>query len=96
MGSISALGTLAGAVSAEASLSGKLSSGGGLSGSISIALAYDGSYTIVPDAFETQTLPTRNRILSEDVVVREVPFYEAGNDSDGMTAYIGKDVENGL
>lgn len=99
MGGISVLETLSGSVSAEVSLSGSISSVGGLSGTISVTkeyAVYDGTYEIIPKVSEAQILPTSNRVLKEDVMVREVPFYETGNDSDGMTAYIGKDVENGL
>lgn len=76
-----------------------LSCTGGLSGKVSVTKEYDiygGEYEIIPKAFEEQVLPTSNRVLKEDVVVKEVPFYETGNDSGGMTAYIGKDVENSL
>lgn len=99
MGSINALETLSGFIAAEASLSGTLSSVGGLAGKVSVTKEYDiydGEYKIIPRIFEEQVLPTSNRVLKEDVVVKEVPFYETGNDSGGITAYIGKDVENGL
>lgn len=99
MGDIQALETLSGSISAESSLAGELSSVGGLNGKVSVTREYDiygGEYRVVPKAFELQVLPTSNRVLKEDVVVREVPFYEVSNDSDGVTAYIGKDMENGL
>lgn len=99
MGSIKALETLSGSISAESSLSGELSCISGLSGKVSVTKEYDvygGEYTVIPKAFEEQVLPTSNRVLKEDVIVKEVPFYETGNDSGGITAYIGKDVENGL
>ena len=99
MGNIQALETLSGSVSAEASLSGKLSCAGGLNGRVSVTREYDvysGEYQVVPKAFEQQVLPTSNRVLKEDVVVREVPFYVVSNESDGVTAYIGKDMGNGL
>lgn len=99
MGNIQALETLSGSVSAEASLSGKLSCAGGLNGRVSVTREYDvysGEYQVVPKAFEQQVLPTSNRVLKEDVVVREVPFYEVSNESDGVTAYIGKDMRNEL
>lgn len=99
MGSIKALETLSGSISAESSLAGELSCVDSLSGKLSVTKEYDvygGEYEIVPKAFEAQVLPTSNRVLKEDVIVKEVPFYETSNDSDGITAYIGKDVENGL
>lgn len=92
MGSINALETLSGSIAADVSLSGILSCVGGLSGKVSVTKEYDiygGEYKIVPKTFE-------ERVLKEDVVVKEVPFYETSNDSGGITAYIGKDVENGL
>jgi hypothetical protein len=99
MGNINALETLSGSIAADVSLSGVLSCVGGLSGKVSVTKEYDiygGEYKIVPKTFEEQVLPTSNRVLKEDVVVKEVPFYETSNDSGGITAYIGKDVENGL
>ena len=99
MGSINALETLSGSIAADVSLSGILSCAGGLNGRVSVTREYDvysGEYQVVPKAFEQQVLPTSNRVLKEDVVVKEVPFYETSNDSGGITAYIGKDVENGL
>lgn len=88
-----------GGISEEVSLSGMISGVGELSGKISVAkeyAVYDGAYEIVPKVSQTQTLPTGNRILKQDIIVREIPFYEAKNESDGMTAYIGKDIKNGL
>lgn len=99
MGDIKALEILSGSISVESSLTGKLSCSGGLAGKVSVTKEYDvygGDYTVIPKAFEEQILPTSNRVLKEDVIVKEVPFYEVSNDSDGMTAYIGKDVKNGL
>lgn len=98
-GSISASCSLKGTISAEISLTGELSCVGGLAGTISIAKEYDayaGNYEVTPQAFEPQILPTNNRVLKEDIIVREVPFYETSNTSDGTTAYIGKDIQNGI
>lgn len=99
MGSIKALEALSGSISAESSLTGGLSCVGGLSGKVSVTKEYDvygGEYTVIPKAFEEQVLSTSNRVTKENVIVKEVPFYETSNDSGGITAYIGKDVENGL
>ena len=94
-----ALETLSGSIVAEVSLSGILSCAGGLSGKVSVTKEYDdyeGEYKIIPKTFAEQVLPTSNRVLKEDVIVKEVPFYETSNDSGGITVYIGKDIENGL
>ncbi len=79
MGSINALETLSGSIVAEVSLSGILSCAGGLSGKVSVTKEYDdyeGEYKIIPKTFAEQVLPTSNRVLKEDVIVKEVPFYE--------------------
>lgn len=95
MGSITAIESLAGSISAECTLSGKLSCTGGLSGKISILREYDlysGDYKVVPKAFNGQTLQTTNKVLREDVIITEVPYYETSNASNGTTAYIAKEV----
>lgn len=48
---------------------------------------YDGSYDVIPTD-KAQTLPTSNRYLTRDVTVHEVPYFEASNDSGGLTVSI--------
>lgn len=79
----------------KAMLSGKLSCTGGLSGKISGVPpygSYSGDYKAVPKAFEAQALPTANKLLKEDIVIAEIPYFETENKSDGLTAYIAKEV----
>ena len=52
---------------------------------------YDGEYDITPLAYQQQELETKNKILEENVTVREVPFYEVSN-TEGTTVYIGSEV----
>lgn len=97
MSGIKALGTLRGTISAESTLSGKLSASGGLSGKLSMATAasyevYEGDYKVVPQAFNTQTLETANKLLKENIVVAEVPFFETSNET-GLTVYIAREVD---
>lgn len=83
------------ALSAEPTLSGRLSCDGGLSGSLSIVSGYDvysGAYDVVPKAYNSQTLLTANKLLNENIIVKEVPYYETGNSSNGVTAYIAKEA----
>lgn len=54
------------------------------------AEAYTGEYEVTPRTHE-QTLPTRNRLMAQDVVVRSIPYYEVDNTQRGMTAIIGGD-----
>lgn len=53
--------------------------------------AYTGNYNIMPKAFSTQTLDTADRILDEDIVILEVPYYETSNEANGVTSYIARE-----
>lgn len=95
MSGIKAIESLIGLISVECTLAGKLSCTGGLSGKISIMREYDhynGNYKVSPKAFEEQTLQTTNKLLGEDVIITEVPYYETSNTSNGTTVYIAKEV----
>lgn len=52
---------------------------------------YTGEYEVVPKAFSSQTLETANKVLDENVVVAEVPYFETSNISAGKTAYIARE-----
>jgi len=95
MSGIQALESLTGSISSESTLFGKLSCNSGLKGKLSIMKEYDkydGDYKVIPRAFIEQSLQTANKVLSEDVVVKEVPYWETSNTSNGKTAYIAKEV----
>lgn len=97
MSGIKALDTLKGTISSERTLSGKLTATGGLSGKLSTSTAdyyevYDGDYEVIPKAFNTQTLETADKLLKENIQVKEVPFFETSNDS-GTTVYIAREVD---
>lgn len=49
---------------------------------------YRGEYVITPSTNE-QTLPTANKLLSRDVLVEEIPYYETTNERGGYTVIIG-------
>lgn len=51
---------------------------------------YDGSYVVIPSNRE-QMLETANKLMSKDVTVKEIPYYETSNES-GTTVYIGGNV----
>lgn len=55
---------------------------------------YEGEYIVIPLAWEEQTLPTAARIMTQDVVVREIPYYEVSNTSGGYTVNIAGDKPN--
>ena len=50
---------------------------------------YDGDYVVVPMAWEQQSLPTSMKLLTQDVTVLEIPYYETTNLSGGYTVNIG-------
>lgn len=78
-------------------LSGKLSSGAkSLSGQLSSQPSdgyslYTGDYEVTPKAY-TQTLETAGKLLTENIVVTAVPYYETSNNSDGLTVYIAEEA----
>lgn len=76
----------------KAILSGKLSRVYGLSGNTSNNIRYAGDYSVTPKAFENQTLATAQKLLEKDIVINEIPYFETSNDSNGITAYIAKEV----
>lgn len=51
-----------------------------------------GEYEVVPNAFNTQVLPTANKVLKKDIVVQKVPYFETSNNYDGVTVYIAEEV----
>lgn len=78
-------------IEAFASLTGTLSSNGSLSGKVSASgnhEHYDGEYVVVPDAYNTQILTTANKMLTRNLVVKKVPYYETSNVEQGVTVYI--------
>ena len=53
--------------------------------------AYTGDYEITPRVV-AQTLRTRNKVLTEDVIVSAIPIYEVSNSSGGSTVFIAKEM----
>ena len=47
---------------------------------------------MVPSAFNTQVLPTANKVLKKDVTVQKVPYFETSNIQNGVTVYIAEEV----
>lgn len=48
---------------------------------------YTGDYEVIPTS-SVQTLATNDKVMTDDVTVREIPYYETSNVS-GTTVYIG-------
>ena len=49
---------------------------------------------VTPKAHQTQTLDTSGKVLSEDLVIHEVPYYQTSNASGGVTSYIAKEGDS--
>ncbi|MBR1810796.1 MAG: hypothetical protein IJ766_03975 [Clostridia bacterium] len=49
---------------------------------------YEGAYAIFP-AFESQTLPTKGKSMTDDVTVEAIKISRTTNASGGKTVYIG-------
>ena len=95
MSSIKAFECLTGHISGLCTLSGELSCKDGLSGKLSAVInynVYSGEYEVVPSAFNTQVLPTANKVLKKDVTVQKVPYFETSNIQNGVTVYIAEEV----
>lgn len=52
---------------------------------------YTGTYSVTPKAFQAQTLETADKMLSDDIVIGEIPYYQTSNNSGGITSYIAKE-----
>lgn len=54
---------------------------------------YEDSYTITPQAFQDIVLPTKNKQLKDNIIIKEIPYYETSNTSGGNTVYIAGQIE---
>lgn len=52
---------------------------------------YKGDYVVTPKVFE-QSLPTKAKVLIEDITIKEIPFFNVSNESGGSTVYIGDKI----
>lgn len=49
---------------------------------------YEGPYTVTPD-FTNQVLETAEKMMSDDVIVNEIPVAEVTNPAGGLTLTVG-------
>lgn len=50
---------------------------------------FKGPYEVIPKVDEEQELPTADKMLSDNILVKEIPFYKTSNEIGGYTIYIG-------
>lgn len=63
----------------------------GTTTSVYSAEIYKGEYTVIPKTSD-QILKTKNLIMTDDLTVKEIPYYQVTNPADGETVYIGSEV----
>lgn len=83
MSGLKAFESIRGTISGESTLSGTLSVATGQDYDI-----YSGEYEIIPDVEDEQTLETAHKLLTDNIVVAKVPYFETSNDSNGNTAML--------
>ena len=54
---------------------------------------YEGPQTVTPK-IEDQTLETKDNLLTDDVLVREIPYYETSNQQNGLTVFIANTLND--
>lgn len=53
---------------------------------------YTGQYVVIPKANDETILQTKNKSMSDNVTVKEIPYYSTSNPQGGNTIYIGTEV----
>ena len=91
-GTINSTPTITGTISdgRVGNLQGIIQSNGTIVGKIAIEgveETYKGTYEVTPKV-HPQSLPTKNKVMKEDVSILEIPYYETSN-LFGKTVYIG-------
>ena len=49
---------------------------------------YSGEYTVTPKV-EAQTMPTKSKLMLDDVTIEAIPYAEVSNSTNGKTITIG-------
>lgn len=49
---------------------------------------YDGPYEVTP-AVDKQIMPTDQKLMTDDMTINAIPYYDVSNTSGGSTVYIG-------
>lgn len=57
------------------------------------APVYIGDYEVTSDPERDFKLQTKSKLLTNDITVKAIPYFETSNTADGLTVYIGKEVE---
>lgn len=89
---------LNGRVIANGSLSGRIQGTAFISGAIQAGISdvpkYAGETTVTPKVAGETVLPTRDKLVKDDITVRKIPQFEVSNTSGGYTLIIGEEYYN--
>lgn len=90
------VGTLSAELQDSDTLSFELQSQSGIEFEISTphvidANVYDGKYEVTPKTYE-QFLSTKDKLMMDDVKIKEIPYFETSNAEDGITVYIANTI----
>lgn len=53
---------------------------------------YEGDYVVIPQRGQGTVLETAEKLMSDNVTVKEIPYFVTSNLAGGKTCYIGKEV----
>ena len=85
-------------VVANGSLSGRIHGTAFISGAIQAGISdvpkYAGETTVTPKVENETVLPTRDKIVKDDITVLKIPQFEVSNTSGGYTLIIGEEYYN--
>lgn len=52
---------------------------------------YEGDYEVTPKV-DQQVMPTKGKVMVQDVTVKAIPIFKTSNTSGGNTVYIAKEI----
>lgn len=89
-------GKLRGNIKSSLTLSGNICSKVSLNGAISKPKyvnheKYQGDYVVTPKV-NAQTMPTKDKLLIEDMTIKAIPIFKVSNTTGGNTVFIGNEV----
>ena len=78
-------------------ITGELARGHTITGELTIPSTpglelYGGPYEVTPKAWDAQVLATNGKLMTDDVTVFKIPYYETSNVFDGLTVFIAEDI----
>lgn len=82
---------LGGVIAAKATLGGSLQKDASLAGIVQMPVGfekYKGEYVITPK-LDKQIVEAKDKVMSDDITIKSIPYYEVSNTHGGTTFIIG-------